>query len=532
MKKEKNQNKIGGMERYTNKNKLKRTIQIECMAVFALLIAKDISAARSRINRAGSNLSNLIDYEKSGLRASGKTNIVNVNSGRGNNPKNIRCSKPGDPKCIGGAKDTFFHCGKNAKRNSAGNGCECTDPRNYSLNPKNQYECIKNSELTNGSGYDPKIKKACGKALIKVAENACELSPFNNGMSKEIEIESGVSSKIKCYDPADMFIKLKTNDLMVDTENEDSNKRFRKYDEICANYTEELLKNITETYSITGANSITCKVNRAIAAASNDCYKTTLSVGRAYNAVEKIEGKLKELCGRQGITKQWNAMFGNDHTAQVQHLFPDDIPDRYRQTGKLGAAEGMQLVGNFLDGKITDKKLDWEAQITALANSYNNTVSSACGKEYEIAQYNTNLQIAEKKSSLARMIDEEGGVKGTQKYFMNQISVFTGENRTNKWKREGFIGGIKDKNVENNNETSISIINLSENEFNKEQFEKKIEIKPGTTRYLVHTDKSYAILKVVKDTNTTITQEKYNKDMNLSNDALKTIIGKTEANNF
>ncbi len=427
----------------------------------------------------------------------------------------IKCAKPGDPACIGSQSSAFLSCGANAQKNSTSTACECIDPVNYIINVNNPNECIQKTD-----SFAVAQKKSCGQILINAIAKECEQSRFNQGI--------GNNGTLKCYDANDLFLNFDTSEIKVYIEGVSYD-----YDKVCYMFTEDLTKSIAEDYAITGPNSLNCKLKRAIAEASNECFQAVLSTGKATKAVESIELKLQNMCGIAGLRSKWNKLYGDESSDGV--IFPTDIPQNYINAGKLSAAHGSELIGNFLDGKMTDKSNTWELEITMLLNSHLKEVGLACGQEYAVSEHNTNIQLTNEKSSLQRAIDEHGALKGGQIWALNQASTIVGENTTNKIIREGVFGGTKDKD---NNSDKIEIIELNDTEtISEDKIDTKLKeiinnIPSGTTRYLILTQKDYKFLDTTKETNDaeeiTYTTINYKDDMEISGQTLKKMLNKTE----
>ncbi len=402
-----------------------------------------------------------------------------------------------------GASSTSVKCGKNAQPNANGSACECLDPVNYVMNTLNSKECFQKT--------DPVViaqKKACGNVFLNAVERDCANSLSNNGLSED--------KTFKCYDPSDLFLKLDTSGLSVYIDG----KQY-EYDKVCYIYTEDLSNMIATRYSITGVNSPNCKLKRVVAEASNECFQAVLAAGKAYGATKSIASDLQRICGYTGLHAKWSKLFGTDDSSVVS--FPKNIPDLYLQAGKLSAADGVALVGNLLDGKITDKSNTWELNITEVLNSHLNDVGAACGKEYEISKHNTNLQLSDDKSSLQRAVDEKGALKGGQDWVMMQASVFIGEDKANKVIRDGAFG----KSDDEKKDVLLTVITDVKN-FDDLEYEK---LKKGG-RFVLVGETEYSIIDVVKNTARDDMLEytfvKYSSDIDLSNEAYKLIMGKTE----
>lgn len=485
--------------------KMNKNFYIKIMALPLLLIGSDVYSARTNRRSARSIYS--------ATNAQTSTGLKNTTSGI----KTIKCAKPGDPACIGKKTTAFLKCGANARKNSAGTACECVDETNYIINASNTNECIKKND-----SFAVSQRKACGNALINAIQNACDESYFNNGI--------GEDGKLKCYDANDLFINFDTSGITVYIEGQ-----AYEYDKACYMFTEDLTKSIADDYQITGANSPNCKLKRVVAEASNECFQAVLSAGRATGAVDSIESKLNSLCGIAGLQAKWTKLFGDEEQKGI--IFPTDIPRLYINAGKLSPADGIEVVSNYLDGKITDKSNDWEVKITQILNTHLNEVGPACGSEYAATMHQTDIQVSREKSSLARAIDEQGGLKGAQTWTFNQASVIVGENRMNKLSREGIIGGVKDEDV--NTDTSIAVLPLSGDISDKTLKEKKSELKTG--KYLLLTPegsekKQYRIIEVRKTgvgenatiEYKTIDYDMKNENVNLSKTALKRMLGREE----
>ena len=404
---------------------------------------------------------------------------------------------------IASANANTLKCGQNATLNAAGTACECLDAINYVVNAIKPTECFQKT--------DPIViaqKKACGNVFLGAVERVCSNSLSNNGLSED--------KTLKCYDSNDLFLKLDTSGLVVYIDGVQY-----PYDKVCYIYTEDLAKAASENYAITGLNSPNCKLKRVVAEASNECFQAVLAAGKAYGATKAIASDLQRICGYTGLHAKWSQLFGTDDSSVVS--FPKNIPDLYLQAGKIGAADGAALIGNFLDGKMTDKSNTWELNITQVLNSHLNEVGAACGKEYEISKHNTNLQLSDEKSSLQRAIDEKGSIKGSQDWAMMQASVFIGEDKANKIVKQGILG----KSAEESDSIITTVIN-DVKDFDNLDYN---SLKKGG-RFVLVGETEYSIIDVTKNTARDDMLEyvsvKYSDDIDLSKDALKSIIGKTE----
>ena len=385
---------------------------------------------------------------------------------------------------VNNSSNTGLKCGQNAQPNANGSECECLDPVNYVKNTLNPTECFQKT--------DPVViaqKKACGNVFLNAVNNVCRDSFSNNGLSED--------KSLKCYDANDLFLKFDTSTLIVYI-----NGVQYEYDKVCYLYTEDLAKSIAEDFSITGINSPNCKLKRVVAEASNECFQAVLAAGKSYGATQKISSDLQNICGYTGLHAKWAQLFGEDDSSRVK--FPKNIPDLYLHAGKIGAADGSALVGNFLDGKITDKTNTWERDITQILNSHLNDVGEACGKEYEISMHKTDIQILDEKSSLQRQISEKGAIKGAQDWAMTQASVFIGEDKANKAIKKGIFGSETDEK-EDASSSGIEVIDglskfdISDDDEEKQRILEKIN-SSADGRYLLMTKEKYLILDVKKGT--------------------------------
>ncbi|MBR1544618.1 MAG: hypothetical protein IJ638_01580 [Alphaproteobacteria bacterium] len=406
------------------------------------------------------------------------------------------------------SKGSSGACGANAVLNSLGTACECKDATNFVINVFNPNECLQKT--------DPVVishKKACGNVFLTAINRECEISFANNGMSED--------GTFKCYDANDLFLKFDTSSLVVYVDGTQY-----AYDKVCYLYTEDLAKSIADDYSITGVNSPNCKLKRVVADASSECFQAVLAAGKAYGATNAISSDLQKICGYTGLHAKWAQLFGNDDSSKVN--FPKNIPDLYLQAGKLSSADGVALVGNILDGKMTDKSNTWELNITQVLNSHLKDVSVACGSEYAISEHNTDLQLSNEKSSLARAIDEKGALKGAQDWAMMQASVVIGEDKANKVLKKGILGMNDDTSKEDKSDIIVTVLPV-ENFDNLSAYYDKLN---SDGRYVLTTDKKYAIIDVVKNTaggdELEYTNVNYSDDIDLSKDALKAIIGKEQ----
>lgn len=452
------------------------------------------------------------------IKATSKKSVGLVTSGA-----KRTCSNPGDPNCIGPNQNTTlsaFSC-PTGQIKGPNNYCICEDA-DYIVNPDDKTKCIQKT-----SPVGTALKKECGNVLIKAVQGQCKESYLHNGKGGENNDE------YKCYDAAELYSLFDTSTLKVYTNGQSYN-----YDEVCYSYTEDLLKSIATDYDTTGPNSIACKRARAIANSSSECFALVLSTGKALGATKAIKSNLENTCGLKGINSQYQKLFG-EIPAGIN--FPINIPNLYINAGKSSVANGVDLFGKFLDGKITDKTDTWEREITVINNSYLNQVSAMCGQEYAVSMHNEDIQIVDEKSSLQRMIDEKGAIAGASEWAGNQASVFVGESRVNQIRREGVIGGIKDEEVKTSNTKAISLENISSDRKFKDKVEEYLSSQDEPTSYILFTftmndgDKENNYFRIVKTTYNSIGDNKYeyetidfNKELNLPANVLSETVGKQE----
>ncbi len=407
----------------------------------------------------------------------------------------------GSAGLVANKKSDNLRCGQNARPNANGSACECLDAENYVINTSNPTECFQKT--------DPIIiaqKKACGSVFLNAVNQICDLSSKNNGLSDD--------GSIKCYDANDLFLKFDTSGLIVYIDGAQY-----LYDKACYIYTEDFAKIAAGDYSIVGLNSPNCKLKRVVAEASNECFQTVLASGKTIGATKSISADLQRICGYTGLHLKWSKLFGEDRDSSKVD-FPRNIPDLYLNAGKLSAADGVELVGNLLDGKLTDKSNTWERDITQILNSHLNDVGAACGKEYEISKHDTNIQISDEKSSLGRAVEEKGSLKGAQDWAMMQASVFIGEDKANSIKKKGAFGS--DSSVD----SSVGIVKVKD--FDSIKYDKDFELGG---MFVLLSDKEYSIIDVKKDSvkdELTYTFVEYSDKIDLSKDALKAIVGKEQ----
>ena len=428
----------------------------------------------------------------------------------------------------GNTNPAFVTCGSNAQANVNGTSCECIDPTNYVINAANPNECIQKTTTAAIAQ-----EKACGQAYIKAVENKCSNAIFNNGIGDD---------NLKCYSSNDLYLKLDTSNVIVIVDGTTF-----PYDKVCYTYSEKFANEASIDYQVEGENSPNCRRARAIATGSTACYQAVLAAGRATGAVDSIREKLESLCGASGLKATYAQLFGTDDAEKKGITFPSDLPNRYINTGKLSPAHGIELVGNYLDGKITDKSNEWERQILDVLNVDLALVGSYCGKEFEVARHDTSFQLSNEKSSLARAVDEGGSIKGASNWALGQLSTVLGENRVNKFKREGIVGGIKDEEDTNKSIntyamtddkelTSDNIANFFRNDSGKLKEVAITITADGKPAYHVFTRKdSYVIVKFTKDStdNNKIAYEKIKyedvkKETSLPASVLSEMVGRTE----
>lgn len=470
----------------------------------------------------------LNSYSQRTARAIKNAQIKSVNKksvGLVTSGAKITCSNPGDPKCIGPNETnplTPFGCPAGQKK-ADNNDCICEDD-NYIVSPDDKTKCILKS-----SPVATALKKECGNVLIKAVSAQCKDSYLNNGRG------GANNEEYKCYDASELYSLFDTSSLHVYIEGKDY-----RYDDVCYIYTEDLMKSIASDYDISGPNSIACKRARAIANASSECFSLVLSTGKALGATDAIKTNLQKTCGTAGINQQYQKLFGEVPNGVT---FPTNLPDLYTKAGKGSFANGLDMVGKWMDGKITDKTDTWEREITVINNSYLNQVSAHCGSEYAVSMHNEDIQIVDEKSSLQRMIDEKGSIAGVTEWVGNQASVVVGEHRINKIKREGLVGGIKDEDVSASGAETVDIGLMSSSYLTdgfRREVNNKLKNRTDEIPYALiiftldngDTTKYYRLIKLLKSgTGSTLyTYETvdYKKDLNLPSSVLQEIIGRTE----
>lgn len=506
-----------------------------CLMIVFLQIKN--SSAR-RVIRKGN-----IDPLKSGLRSStkircsgpGDPKCLGTNAPFKNNNSNksgkITCSNPGDPACLG-TDEPFKPGSKKPKPRTP------TPSRNPGNTPPNKKG---GSPPSTPPGSNTKIpascpivlKKACGMALMRKVDLLCSDSELNGGIAYKGD------TKVKCYDPTDLLVKFDTSEIVVEVDKQIAdtylpNRNKEKpiyYNDICESCSNDLFASIADNYAITGENSLNCKKARVIAAGANECFQITLAAGKAYGVGSAIESKLQAACGASGLYARWNSMFGEQKGLMK---FDGDMPFKFIHVGDIGASDSVKLTGNFLDGKYTNKSNTWERELLELANTYNNQVSGFCGKDYTVSMHNTNIDIINEKSSLERMVDEQGSLKGATTWGLNQASVFFGENTTNKIAKEGILGKNKEEKKKEGVVVPIKIEEIKIENFKEEKFKEGIKnILAGKMVgfYLLHDDKNFRIVEIKKnsgDDKLSYSTKDYDDSMDISNDGLKFMIKKTE----
>lgn len=389
----------------------------------------------------------------------------NLSVGLQTKSSTIICAYPGDPTCIG---TQIFSCPPEQQKDSDDN-CVCIDPT-MTIDPTDKTKCIlKKSEVI------VTIRRNCGNTLIKAVSSACNESHTNGGMG------GYNNEEYKCYDPNELYALFDTRDLYIFADGQSY-----EYDNVCSAYTEDFMKSIATDYEVSGANSPACKIQRAIADATSECFALVLSTGKATGATQAIRGNLKNTCGAPGILQKYEKLFGVPPPSGIH--FPTNLPELFISAGRTSMADGLELVGKALDGRLTDKTDSWERDITVIANTQLSKVATHCGQEYATTTHNEDIQLTSDKSSLQRLRDEKGLLAGSQEWALNQASVFIGENQVNKLKREGIIGGITDEEVAMGKMDVITVENFTP-KIIKEKLEEEDKL---SATYLFITERSGA----------------------------------------
>ncbi|MDE6223913.1 MAG: hypothetical protein K2M23_00370, partial [Alphaproteobacteria bacterium] len=155
---------------------------------------------------------------------------------------------------------------------------------------------------------------------------------------------------------------------------------------------------------------------------------------------------------------------------------------------------------------------------------------------------NEDIQIVSEKSSIQRMIDEKGALAGASEWASNQVAVFVGDNRVNKIKREGIVGGIKDEEVGADGSKAYDITGATSTSAIKKEIEENLKKETSNIPYALFTFKqtdgsdTKEYYTIIKTSNWSNTGDKkcdyesinYTEDLNLPNSLLTKMIGKTE----
>ena len=208
----------------------------------------------------------------------------------------------------------------------------------------------------------------------------------------------------------------------------------------CANFLETAVNKLWNSYdSALNLEEENCNIALAKAFAAEDCYLYVMTNQSTKVYIDPSE--LKGKCGVEGIKKQYKNITSTDLTNTS--ALNDDLANYFSKVGNIGFSDIMAYPGRALDLKIDFKTSAFPRELVQLVNTIKSQGNVMCGPDRYSELYDTNMPLEIKQSSWQKAVNEKGILKGSVDYFTDQISVFTGTDRMDEWKKDPFKAGQK-----------------------------------------------------------------------------------------
>lgn len=211
----------------------------------------------------------------------------------------------------------------------------------------------------------------------------------------------------------------------------------------CANFIETAVNKLWNSYdSVANLNEQNCNMALARSLAAEACYRNILATKNQGLAFTERDTNACNTNAVRNYYKQLAGLTEKEETLIPSSLNGDDLTKIFSSVGNMSYWNWTALVGKVLaDLDFSENTTsEYPRELVQLVNSLKSTGNIMCGPDRYTELYDTNFALVDKTSSLEKAIKEKGILKGAADYITDQVSVFTGTNSTNKYKKDGFKG--------------------------------------------------------------------------------------------
>lgn len=210
----------------------------------------------------------------------------------------------------------------------------------------------------------------------------------------------------------------------------------------CANFIETAVNKLWNSYdSVANLNEQNCNMALARSLAAEACYRNILATK---NQGAAWEDRDTNACNTEAVRNYYKQLAGDDSTIPSS-LNGNDLTKIFNNVGKMSNWNITSLVGKFADLDLSENTTsEYPRELVQLVNSLKSTGNVMCGPDRYTELYDTNFALVDKTSSLEKAIKEKGILKGAADYITDQVSVFTGTNSTNEYKKDGMVKSIQE----------------------------------------------------------------------------------------
>lgn len=240
----------------------------------------------------------------------------------------------------------------------------------------------------------------------------------------------------KCKNATETYAILEFDDAKLDGGKSDIPSAYRTT--YCANFIETAVNKLWNSYdSVANLNEQNCNMALARSLAAEACYRNILATKNQGGALEDRD---TNACNTDAVRNYYKQLAGDDSTIPSS-LNGNDLTKIFSSVGKMSNWNWTALAGKFADLDFSENTTsEYPRELVQLVNSLKSTGNVMCGPDRYTELYDTNFALVDKTSSLEKAIKEKGILKGAADYITDQVSVFTGTNSTNKYKKDGFKG--------------------------------------------------------------------------------------------
>ena len=238
----------------------------------------------------------------------------------------------------------------------------------------------------------------------------------------------------KCKNATETYAILEFDDTNLDGTSDIPSAYRTTY---CANFIETAVNKLWNSYdSVANLNEQNCNMALARSLAAEACYRNILATKNQGGALEDRD---TNACNTDAVRNYYKQLAGDDSTIPSS-LNGNDLTKIFSSVGKMSNWNWTALVGKVLaDLDFSENTTsEYPRELVQLVNSLKSTGNVMCGPDRYTELYDTNFALVDKTSSLEKAIKEKGILKGAADYITDQVSVFTGTNSTNKYKKDGF----------------------------------------------------------------------------------------------